>query len=196
MVDSITPADIEDFSRDGCMSFEARRRLIRDFGKNYKLNTLVETGTNDGGTPWYLKDDFAQIYTIELGQDLWRSACEVFNPFPHVRCLQGDSADVLRTVLEELREPALFWLDAHYDGVGSARGSIDTPIRTELALILSHNCRHVVLIDDARLFMEGAEHTEDFKDYPSLSWVRDLATEHGYQYELHLDVIRLRPTGS
>jgi hypothetical protein len=81
----------------------------------------------------------------------------------------GDSAVLLPRVLTGLTGPALFWLDGHYSGPGTARGAKDTPLEAELAAITSHPLAgHVVLIDDARELGQG--------DYPAVSeierWVR------------------------
>jgi hypothetical protein len=60
---------------------------------------------------------------------------------------------VLKRVLPSVREPALFWLDGHYSGAGTARGKADTPVLRELAHILADpTLDHVVIIDDARCF--------------------------------------------
>ncbi len=69
------------------------------------------------------------------------------------RLLQGDSATLLPGVLESLDGPALFWLDGHYMGGESGRGTEDTPVIAEMTALFAHPVRgHVVLIDDARLF--------------------------------------------
>ena len=57
---------------------------------------------------------------------------------------------MLPAVIAQIKTPALFWLDAHYSG-GTTADSGQDPIVEELKSIFqSRNCRHVVLIDDAR----------------------------------------------
>ena len=102
---------------------------------------------------------------------------------------QGDSGKVLPSVLARLTEPALFWLDAHYSGPGTARASRDTPIVDEISAILAHPVPgHVALIDDARGF--GA-----LRDYPTLAALEDFVRERaaGLVYEVSDDVIRIHP---
>ena len=96
---------------------------------------------------------FEQIYTIELNYTLWKRAHDRFLKYPHVRVIQGDSGDVLPTILARTADRCLLWLDGHFSGGETARGRKDTPIVDELAAIRSH-CRkdHIILIDDARLF--------------------------------------------
>ena len=53
----------------------------------------------------------------------------------------------------KLEEPTLFWLDGHYSGGVTARGSKETPILDEVDKILStKESRHVLIVDDARCF--------------------------------------------
>lgn len=138
---------------------------LRWFQRSYALETLVETGTYEGTTVAALLNQFEQIYTIELNYTLWKRAHDRFLKYPHVRVIQGDSGDVLPTILARTADRCLLWLDGHFSGGETARGRKDTPIVDELAAIRSH-CRkdHIILIDDARLF-EGAN------SYPPLDTV-------------------------
>ena len=62
-------------------------------------------------------------------------------------------APLMPTVLSALKEPAVFWLDAHYSGDTTALGPQETPVMEELRHVLAHGVtNHVVLIDDVRLF--------------------------------------------
>jgi hypothetical protein len=54
--------------------------------------------------------------------------------------------------MNELNEPAIFWLDGHYSGGFTAMGEKETPVYEELKIIFSNKQDHVILIDDARLF--------------------------------------------
>jgi len=59
---------------------------------------------------------------------------------------------VLQRVLPSVREPCLFWLDAHCSGGDTARGREETPVFRELPQILGHPVEgHVILIDDVQL---------------------------------------------
>lgn len=174
---------------------EARREILREYGRQYGLKTFVETGTNDGATPWALKEDFAKIYTIELGQERFREAKKRFRDFPHVVCLFGDSGTVIKAVLDKFDGPALFWLDGHCSGPGTARGDLDTPVEQELNHLFEDGRQHVILVDDARCFKGGAEHELEphYADFPTLTWVEEAANEHGFDYLLENDIIRLTP---
>lgn len=172
---------------------EARRQLLRKIGSEHGLKYFVETGTNMALTPLALQDAFSHLVTIELSTTLAERAARLLARYPHVQCLQGDSATVLPGVLEDLHEPALFWLDGHYSGPGTAHGRESSPIRTELKLILNHHRAHVILIDDARIFAGGPEHTlyPHYAPYPSIGWVAEFAASFGYDTTLDDDILCL-----
>ena len=56
------------------------------------------------------------VYTIEAAPELYKAAQQRFAGAKNVRLLQGDSAVMIRAVLAELKQKALFWLDAHWCG--------------------------------------------------------------------------------
>lgn len=169
-----------------------KRVLINEIGQRYALRVLVETGTNFGHTVSSAIGTFETIYSIELDEALWMHASRRFAHRADVRLRRGDSARELQGILAELREPALFWLDAHYSGDGTARGDQDSPIMQELASIAAHQIReHAILIDDARLFVgrDGYPTIEDCRAAVSRWW-----PTHGY--DVHDDVIRVLPERS
>lgn len=176
------------------LSADERRLVLRQYGKDHGLRILIETGTNDGATPQFLKDDFDHIYTIELGRDQYRAAVNKFSR-TNVYPFHGDSAEVLPDILRRIDEPALIWLDGHYSGPGTALGSQSTPVREELQALFNDGRPHVILVDDARIFDGGPEHNlyDHYATYPSLEWVEEVARGHGYDYVLLDDIIRLTP---
>lgn len=174
---------------------EARCEILRDVGRERSLKVLIETGTHRGKTPMALRDDFTELHTIELGDDWFESAVDLFRPYPQVHCWHGDSTKVLPEVLAMVDQPALVWLDAHNSGPDTARGPVDSPIRAELAVLFADRHRHVVLIDDARCFAEGSEHDLEphYLCYPAISWVQAQAAANGYDFALEDDIMRLIP---
>jgi hypothetical protein len=164
-----------------------KERAIRAYARKYRLTTFVETGTYRGDMVEAVKRDFTQVYSIELGADLHRIAQERFKSDPSVSILQGDSGEVLRGLLPRIDKPALFWLDGHYSEGDTARSTLITPIRRELDQILAHPlaARHVVLIDDARLFTG-----ED--DYPTLDSLNAMLVRAGFpNWRVQDDIIRI-----
>ena len=164
--------------------------IVRDYADRYGLGTLVETGTYMGGTIDALRDHFRRIYSIELDDALYARAQARFARLSHVTILHGDSAQVLPSVVGELNDRALFWLDGHYSGPGTAKGQRETPIVEEVRTILAHPVAgHVILVDDARVF-------GTWPDYPTLAEFRHLVATHApaLQFTIEDDIIRIHPT--
>jgi hypothetical protein len=176
------------------LTAEERRAVLVRYAEMLDLHVLVESGTSTGDTPYYLRDNFNKIYTIECVNDIYNEAMQRLSPYSNIHTFWGDSAEVLPQILKELDEPALFWLDGHWSAPGHNPEGRDTPVEIELQLILAEEMLpHVILIDDARVFMEGADWETERYDYPTLSWVRQYAWAHDYTYALRDDIIRLTP---
>lgn len=134
-----------------------------------------------------MKSTFERIYSIELNKEFFRKAKNRFAREGNIVILQGDSGEILPKLLDDLTEPALFWLDGHYSGGDTSRGESDTPISNELRTIFEHPIKnHVVLIDDARLF-------NGTNDYPTYAEVSKTADSYGYSSKKERDIIVLLP---
>jgi hypothetical protein len=172
-----------------------KRRRVKALASRHGCTFFVETGTFEGDMVRAVLRDFERIYSIELGEALWKRAKARFAGEPHATLLQGDSARVLGEILPGIDRPCLFWLDGHYSAGETARAERDTPILAELAHIAAHPLRgrHVVLIDDARLFTGSG-------DYPTLESIRTWARAAGYEDVTVVDdmiaITPARPSGS
>lgn len=139
-----------------------KARILAGLARRYGMRTFVETGTFYGDTVAALRRYFDAIYTIELSDELHQRACARFSNDPAIHVLHGDSGELLPQVLEGLDAPALFWLDGHYSGGITAKGSKETPIIAELAALAAQKeCPHMIVIDDAHC--HGV-----LPDYPTL----------------------------
>ena len=117
--------------------------------KKYKRNidVFIETGTSAGETVQLaIEQGFKKIYSIELDTSVYKRAVEKFKDYAHVKISCGESDIVLASILKDLKEPCLFWLDAH-----PPTGA--TPILKELKAIAQHYIKNnIILIDDMRCF--------------------------------------------
>lgn len=168
-----------------------KQRTVRSYAAAFSLDILVETGTYLGAMVEATKDVFDRIYTIELDGDLCARARRRFARHQHISVIEGDSSQVLPVVLAQIRQPCLFWLDAHYSGVISARGRQESPIMQELGHILNHPVPgHVVLIDDAREFVGKG-------GYPALGELQSTVrmTHPDWVFEVRDDIIRTHGRG-
>jgi|ERR1700722_1450343 hypothetical protein len=157
-----------------------KQRTLTYFARRFKLNVLVEGGTNLGNMINVQKNRFREIYSIERDDYLAARAKRKFAGCPNVHLFHGDSGEVLPGIVRGLKEPALFWLDAHW-------GAESAPIRRELDCIYRHPVRdHVLLIDDARYF-------DGHGDYPSIEELREQAAREypGSVVESKDDIVRI-----
>jgi hypothetical protein len=163
-----------------------KARLVRRYGRRYRLRTLVETGTYHGHMVEAVKGSFPLVYSIELDDTLYEAARRQFQDHQHIHLLHGDSGQLIEEVLSQLKGPALFWLDAHFSGQGTSGEGMNPIEREVMAILESDERRHVVLIDDARLFTG-----EDA--YPTLEHLQDLvhAARPEMRMSVDVDVIRV-----
>jgi hypothetical protein len=140
------------------------------------LTEAVETGTYLGDTTRILRSLVPRVWTIELSDCLFRDAQQRLADLDDIEFICGDSAQMLKTIVPELRSPALFWLDAHFmaGGIG-AGGEAQCPIIDEIATIDSSSVGEgsVLLIDDADLFLGGPPPAYRRSDFPSFVEIVD-----------------------
>lgn len=148
-----------------------KQLIIKDAKDKYGCGILIETGTYLGDMVEAQKKHFGKIYSIELGEKLYEDAVKRFEGDENVTILFGDSGKVLKALMPKICEPAIFWLDGHYSAGVTAMGEKQCPIYEELeAIFASKPFNHVLLIDDARLFV-GKD------DYPTFEELTDFIKE-------------------
>lgn len=176
-------------SRPAKTPYLVKLEAIREYAKRHGTRVMVETGTFRGNMIVAQRRHFDRIWSIELDPALHAAARERLARFRHVTLLRGDSATEIAKVLAELRQPALFWLDAHWSGGITARAEVDTPISAELEQVLAHPVRgHVVLIDDAHEFVGE----NGYPTYEALA--REVkAARPDLEVELRDNIIRIAP---
>ncbi|KKK99589.1 hypothetical protein LCGC14_2631260 [marine sediment metagenome] len=106
-----------------------KQKIVKLYAKKFSIKTFVETGTYLGEMIDATKKKFKKIYSIELDDDLFKNAKKKFSKYNHISIIQGDSSDVLPIIISKIKQPCLFWLDAHYSSGITAKGEIETPIR-------------------------------------------------------------------
>lgn len=167
-----------------------KQRTIQAYQKASQIKVLVETGTYLGDMLEAQKSYFQLLISIELSHKLHRRALKRFKGETKIQLLQGDSGKVLHQVMQQLKEPAIFWLDGHYSAGMTAKGDKECPIFEELDAIFSapQSMKHILLIDDARCFV-GAN------DYPTIDKLKAYFKQHQlpYQIEVQQDIIRCTP---
>jgi hypothetical protein len=129
--------------------------LTPEYLKNYGAGKVfVETGTFRGDTVQLALDNgYSFVHSIELNKGLYDAAVERFKDDSRVKIWLGDSVDQLQIIVEQLTEPATFWLDAHASGPLAGGKTGGSPVIDELNIIDSSDIKsHTIFIDDRRLF--------------------------------------------
>ncbi|MBN1830386.1 MAG: hypothetical protein JW884_14745 [Deltaproteobacteria bacterium] len=164
-----------------------KQETVKDYGRRFHLDVFIETGAYLGDMVYAVRTTFPRIWSIELDSALAEGARQRFRSHGHITIVQGDSATSLPEILAGLREPCLFWLDGHYSGGVTAKGSSETPVREELRHILDHPVKnHVILIDDARCFTGE-------KEYPTIDEIREIIRSRrpSWTFDVKDDIIRI-----
>jgi FkbM family methyltransferase len=177
-------------------TYEKKRSIIDNYKNEFGIETFVETGTFLGDTVEFFKNKFDKVYSIELSEDLANRAIERFNKDRNVEIIQGDSGTVLHDLVENLQQSAIFWLDGHYSSeffvgtefIKTARSDKNTPIENELKAIFRSKATHIILIDDARLFIGE-------NDYPTIDALKKIIKNSRPEYAVTVDtdIIRVVP---
>ena len=152
-------------------SYEIKRQIIEKYESQFDAKIFIETGTYLGEMVEAMSNYMTGIFSIELSVDLFNKSRIKFAQNKHITLLQGDSGNILPELLKRITTPCLFWLDGHYSGGITSKGSLETPIINELNAILSHKIQtHMILIDDARLFVGN-------NDYPTVNQLSQFIKE-------------------
>ena len=84
-----------------------------DFLKeNVNLNdypVVVETGTCICTSTVKMAELFQEVYTVELNQDLYKSAVSKMSSYRNVTCLEGNSVEILPRLIEKIDKPCIFF---------------------------------------------------------------------------------------
>jgi len=85
------------------------------------INLVVETGTFKGNGTRNMANNFEKVITIELDETLHKSTSKAIKEegFTNIDFKLGDSGEVILDLAKTLKEPALFFLDAHWSGDAS-----------------------------------------------------------------------------
>lgn len=85
--------------------------------KKYKLENVVETGTFHGVTTVFFAENFKNTYTTEINEEYYNIAIKRFiddNVKEYIKTYLSDSITVLPEIIDGLKGPSIFFLDAHW----------------------------------------------------------------------------------
>jgi hypothetical protein len=142
-------------------------RFAEFCARDLKLEMFVETGTHLGGSAAWAADHFSLVKTVEWDSQLFAKSRARLASFGNVECVQGDSVEWLRSWCP-LPQPKLFWLDAHWTGIGDPPRENQCPLLRELDALLSSVTDDVILIDDFHMFATPPAPPFDGRQWPTL----------------------------
>jgi hypothetical protein len=120
--------------------------MLIALGQYFSLHNFVETGTCAGNTVAAVQPYFRWTYSIELNDEYYKNAMNRFSGVKNLWLFNGSSGEILGDILEgEFIEKALFWLDAHGEGLPTEEGD---QLYKELKAIEAYAPTSLVVIDD------------------------------------------------
>ncbi len=156
-------------------------RLLERIVSEYGVGVFIETGTYRGETAAWASRRFRQVITIENFKSTFEETRMKYGHLGNVRFLHGHSALMLPELLREIKEDAVFWLDAHWMGSGSYGENDECPVMDELRALNRSEACHFIFIDDARLFLVPPPLPHHMDQWPTIGEViAELARKDRY----------------
>lgn len=134
------------------MSLPPGRNILSD----YPNLTYIETGTYRGDSLQLALDSgsFNRYIGLEIDPEMvtfCKNRFDLFrSPRDYFKIIEGDSAQVLGTVMEPIDHPCTIFLDSHWQQIeGTEKGDNPFPLLQELEQISKHRIKtHTIIIDD------------------------------------------------
>jgi len=170
----------------GPQSTKEKQKIIIKIAQKERIKNFIETGTYIGETVKSVLPFFDNIYTIEINRKLYWYNKKKFRKNKNVKVILGNSYKRLQEILPKIKEPSLFWLDAHYSGGITSKSNELTPIKKEIKTILKFWKKNsVILIDDARLFCRK-------QGYPDIQRIRSIFKNKKVNIKIKNDIIIIK----
>lgn len=168
------------------MSMSLKKEILDKYKNN--ISTFIETGTHMGGSiQLAINSGFNKIYSIDISTKYKKYCDDSYKNYidnKQVELLYGDTIDILPTLLNNINEPILFWLDAHYDGNSDICGKFICPLFEELKLIKNSKLNnHIILIDDIRMFIKQMEWGVGFYFDEIIKYLKEININYKFGFE-------------
>jgi hypothetical protein len=158
----------------GAVTFGIPKKLVILIKEYFSIEMFVETGTFRGKTSRWAAGIFRDVITIENSRELFDSSSETLRNYKNIQQLFGSSPLQLSKVISDIKQPSLFWLDAHWCG-GNTYGEDDPcPLLDEIRIVKQSGYDHILMIDDARFFLKPPPKPQDPDLWPGLREILEL----------------------
>jgi hypothetical protein len=157
-------------------------KLITALANKFEVNYFIETGTYYGGTAKWASEIFDQVFTIEYSKTLFAETKQKYNHLSNIQFLLGDSRQELEKLINQLDNPSIFWLDAHWSG-GKTYGQNDQcPLIEEIKVLNRSRFDNFIFIDDARLFTSPPQPPHNVEEWADIATIIDTLRENHQRY--------------
>ena len=157
------------FSRDNVL-----HEQVVGFHQRYGFRCALETGTWKGHTTVALSRIFPAVYTIEVNAERFEANKPRFAEYANIHAFQGESPQVLLTLIERLEFPLFAFLDAHWGE--------NWPLRDELKILLSIRRPKLLLIHDFKVPGRNFGYDRYANQECSLEYIADLLPHDECRY--------------
>lgn len=168
----------------GSLQFEEIQEATH--GRTHQnIKNFVETGTYKGDTTLMAAQHFEKVFTTEIFEPLHletRKRAED-SGVSNITFLLGDSVDLLKEIVPQVLDGAVFFIDAHISGPDSGwNGAVRVPLMEELSIILEHKLGpSLFIIDDVR-FWDGKKN--EAWDWKHISTEKVIELFEKYDYDV------------
>jgi hypothetical protein len=163
--------------------------LIIFLKSKFLIYHFIETGTYKAQSAIWASTIFKKIHTIENSEKIFNENQSFTDKYPNISFHFGNSKTILSQILENLKADAIFWLDAHWSGMNTYGQDDECPVLEEINLIIKSNPNHIILIDDARLFLMPPPLPHHAKQWPSINEIVLTLNRSDYYIVVYDDVI-------
>ena len=163
---------------------EIKTTLPPNVIKKYISPYFFETGTaNADAVRLALEVGFEKIFTIEIDPILYNKNVKKYKKEiadGRVFMFLGDTFELMPQIIDKyIDKPCTFWLDAHQDfGPGGVKMC---PLVEEIEYIKKSSLKHILLIDDRRMF--GTWWGEGINENLIISKIKELNSNYSIFYE-------------
>jgi hypothetical protein len=120
-----------------------------------KYSCFIETGTYNGDTTFALEPHFNKLYTIEFSEQYYNRTKNRYSG-NKINFILGDSAIVFESLLPNITDKCIFFLDGHWSSSDTGHSQKDCPLDEEITHINNFFINDaIIIIDDFRLFGLG-----------------------------------------
>lgn len=123
--------------------------FILEQARGARPRVYVETGTYHGQQLAVAAPLFARAIGVELNPEFVKASARAA---PSAELICGDTREVLPRLARDIKEPALFYLDAHFCKTKPPISPSPFPLWDELIVLRARGYPDIVLVDDVHTF--------------------------------------------